>query len=103
MQCSKCGTDNRESGRFCAKCGAPLGLWCPECNFANEPHEDFCGGCGKRLAAIDDSRIDYAKYSAAELFDIRRRIDPKVAPANFMRLVAEIVGSHDLGPPSRPD
>ncbi len=90
MQCSKCGTDDRESRRFCAKCGAPLGLACPECNFANEPHEDFCGGCGKRLAATDVSRIDYAKYSVAELLDIRRRIDPAVAPANFARLTAEM-------------
>ncbi len=87
MQCSKCGTDDRESRRFCAKCGAPLGLACPECNFANEPHEDFCGGCGKRT---DVSRIDYAKYSVAELLDIRRRIDPAVAPANFARLTAEM-------------
>ena len=34
--------------------------------------------------------IDYAKYSLAELLDVRRRIDPEVAPANFARLVAEM-------------
>jgi class 3 adenylate cyclase/tetratricopeptide (TPR) repeat protein len=49
MECPQCHSGNRDSRRFCAKCGTPLAAMCPECGFVNEPHEDFCGGCGKAL------------------------------------------------------
>lgn len=50
MQCSRCGAENRQGRRFCAKCGAPLARACLSCGFANEPDELFCGGCGQALA-----------------------------------------------------
>ena len=39
MRCAKCGSDNREGRKFCAKCAAPLARVCPQCDAANEPDE----------------------------------------------------------------
>src|SRR6516165_4357331 len=50
MRCSKCGADNREGRKFCAKCAAPLARSCPQCGASNEPGEDFCGECAASLA-----------------------------------------------------
>src|SRR5262249_45620030 len=49
MRCSKCGAENREGRRFCAKCAAPLSRLCPKCGASNEPGEDFCGDCATPL------------------------------------------------------
>ncbi|MBV8139117.1 MAG: zinc ribbon domain-containing protein [Deltaproteobacteria bacterium] len=49
MRCGKCGSDNREGRKFCAKCGGPLARLCPKCGIANEPGEGFCGDCGGTL------------------------------------------------------
>jgi class 3 adenylate cyclase/tetratricopeptide (TPR) repeat protein len=50
MRCAKCGTDNREGRKFCAKCGDALVWSCPKCGATNEPGEDFCGDCGGALS-----------------------------------------------------
>src|SRR6516225_7395241 len=50
MRCAKCGADNREGRKFCAKCAAPLARSCPQCGASNEPGEDFCGECAASLA-----------------------------------------------------
>ena len=50
MRCGKCGSDNREGRKFCAKCGSPLARSCPKCGASNEPGEDFCGDCGSPLS-----------------------------------------------------
>src|SRR5229473_7467029 len=51
MRCAKCGNDNRDGRKFCAKCGAGLARPCPRCGASNEPGEDFCGECGSALVA----------------------------------------------------
>jgi class 3 adenylate cyclase len=50
MRCGKCGSDNREGRKFCAKCGDPLPRSCPKCGASNEPGEDFRGDCGGALS-----------------------------------------------------
>src|SRR6267378_4462605 len=50
MRCTKCGSDNGEGRKFCAKCGVALARQCPGCGASNEPGEDFCGECGAGLA-----------------------------------------------------
>jgi class 3 adenylate cyclase len=52
MRCAKCGNDNREGRKFCAKCGSALAHKCPSCGATNEPGEDFCGECGRALTSI---------------------------------------------------
>jgi class 3 adenylate cyclase/tetratricopeptide (TPR) repeat protein len=52
MRCSKCGCDNRDGRKFCAKCAAPLARLCPRCGASNEPGEDFCGECAVALGQL---------------------------------------------------
>jgi len=47
--CGACGAENRPGRKFCAACGAALGVPCPACGAENQPGEHFCGECGARL------------------------------------------------------
>jgi class 3 adenylate cyclase len=49
MRCPKCDTENRESAKFCDKCGARLLLSCAACGAENRPDAKFCGECGASL------------------------------------------------------
>lgn len=49
MVCTRCGSDNKPTRRFCRSCGQPLDRVCPACGLANEPADRFCGGCGAAL------------------------------------------------------
>jgi tetratricopeptide (TPR) repeat protein len=51
MNCPRCGHENREGRKFCAKCAAPMQRICPHCQAVNEPDDDYCGECGKPLTA----------------------------------------------------
>jgi class 3 adenylate cyclase len=65
MRCGKCGTDNREGRKFCAKCASPLSRLCPQCGSSNEPGEDFCGECGTALGeAAPAAAADTAPVTA---------------------------------------
>ena len=47
--CSKCGKPAGE-GKFCANCGASLGLIkCSKCGADNQQGVNFCGACGNKL------------------------------------------------------
>jgi len=48
--CASCGERNLPQDRFCARCGAALGLRCPACGTKYEAGDRFCAGCGSRLA-----------------------------------------------------
>ena len=44
--CPKCGTVNEPEARYCASCGALLGMGtCPNCGTALDPDADFCEAC----------------------------------------------------------
>lgn len=51
IKCSKCGHENQDTNKFCAKCGSPLVLKkrCPSCGAELEKDADFCGNCGKKI------------------------------------------------------
>ena len=49
MRCSRCGTDARESARFCEDCGERLEIRCPTCGAPATPGKRFCGDCGAAL------------------------------------------------------
>jgi predicted ATPase/class 3 adenylate cyclase len=53
--CTRCGTLNRAGRKFCAECGAALGVSCPTCGAANEPGERYCGECGTALEVASGS------------------------------------------------
>jgi class 3 adenylate cyclase/tetratricopeptide (TPR) repeat protein len=73
MKCPECQAENRETRKFCGKCGAPLSVKCPQCSSENLPGEDFCGECGQDLRAPKKTApIDYAQpqsYTPKHLAD----------------------------------
>ncbi len=96
MRCAKCGSDNRDGRKFCAKCGAPLARPCPQCGASNQPGEDFCGECGVAMtgpapsaaAKPDDSPIRVTETSAPESLEGERK--------TVTALFADIKGSTEL-------
>jgi class 3 adenylate cyclase/tetratricopeptide (TPR) repeat protein len=96
MRCAKCGADNREGRRFCAKCAAPLARSCPQCGASNEPGENFCGECAAPL-------VQNPAASAKKSNDSPIRIAETAAPENLegerktvTALFADIKGSTEL-------
>jgi class 3 adenylate cyclase/tetratricopeptide (TPR) repeat protein len=47
--CSACRRENPESAKFCAECGARLGLLCPQCRSELPADAKFCAQCGHRV------------------------------------------------------
>jgi class 3 adenylate cyclase/predicted ATPase len=96
MRCAKCGADNREGRKFCAKCAAPLTRLCPKCGASNEPGEDFCGECAAALGQppaaspkkSNDSPIRVTDTPASENLEGERK--------TVTALFADIKGSMDL-------
>jgi class 3 adenylate cyclase len=96
MRCAKCGADNREGRKFCAKCAAPLARSCPQCGASNEPGENFCGECAAPLGQAptasakksNDSPIRVADAPAAENLEGERK--------TVTALFADIKGSTEL-------
>ncbi len=50
MRCSDCAHDNRDSARFCSRCGQQLARACARCGNELEAQARFCDACG---AAVD--------------------------------------------------
>jgi hypothetical protein len=46
MRCAKCDTENRDTAKFCDKCGARLSPGCLSCGAENRPDAKFCDSCG---------------------------------------------------------
>ena len=95
MNCTKCGAENREGRKFCAKCAAPLARVCPQCGASNEPGENFCGECAAALGQTptaskksNDSPIRVADTPASENLEGERK--------TVTALFADIKGSTEL-------
>ena len=96
MRCAKCGADNREGRKFCAKCAAPVARVCPQCGASNEPGENFCGECAAPLGQAptaspkksNDSPIRVAEMPAPENLEGERK--------TVTALFADIKGSTEL-------
>ncbi len=56
MKCPNCQADNRETRKFCAKCGQKLLVLCPQCTTENLPDEQFCGECGHDLRKLKEAK-----------------------------------------------
>ena len=50
MVCPTCRAENKESAKFCKKCGTSLSLRCPSCGADHEAEQGFCDECGTALA-----------------------------------------------------
>jgi hypothetical protein len=54
MKCHLCGSENRDTARFCQNCGAstvPPKLRCTACDAENDSSAKFCLACGNSLPA----------------------------------------------------
>ncbi|HET8579278.1 MAG TPA: adenylate/guanylate cyclase domain-containing protein [Methylomirabilota bacterium] len=57
MRCAGCGHDNLAAAKFCAECGARLGLVCPQCRAELPPTAKFCIECGHRLVPAESPAV----------------------------------------------
>src|SRR5215472_14011380 len=96
MRCSKCGVDNREGRKFCAKCAAPLSRTCPKCGTANEPGDDFCGECATPLRQPPNAPVKKPNYAPIRVTEtpIPESIDGE--RKTVTALFADIKGSTEL-------
>jgi class 3 adenylate cyclase/tetratricopeptide (TPR) repeat protein len=96
VKCAKCGADNREGRKFCAKCATPLTRLCSRCGAQNQPDEDFCGECAAPLVQTpgapakkpSDAPIRIVEATSTENFDGERK--------TVTALFADIKGSMEL-------
>jgi class 3 adenylate cyclase/tetratricopeptide (TPR) repeat protein len=102
MRCSKCGSDNRETRKFCSQCGTPLATKCPRCGASNEPGERFCGDCGAALITTQPGTVQ-SSTAAVVGSDIQiapEQADPSLASDGERKTVtalfADIKGSMEL-------
>ena len=57
LPCTRCGTANRDTARFCSRCGGPLPAagasfrFCPQCGHSNRQAARFCLRCGRSFQA----------------------------------------------------
>jgi class 3 adenylate cyclase len=50
MRCSKCGSENPSTTRFCGECGGTFAVKCPKCGAESIAPFKFCRDCGTALA-----------------------------------------------------
>jgi hypothetical protein len=100
MQCSFCGSDNRDGRKFCAECGATLVLACVACGVSNQPGERFCGECGRPLAKPEkpEPRLDTPSYTPKHLAEMILTSRSALAGERKQVTVifADVKGSMDL-------
>src|SRR4051812_31913905 len=103
MQCSACGTKTSAPVKFCAECGAPMGIPCPQCAFRNARLATRCGGCG---AALSSSQPDTAERRQLTVFfadiagstTLAENLDPedlRELYARYQSLCAETVRDYE--------
>ncbi len=102
MKCPGCQFDNRETARFCKKCGLQFDLVCPSCGRLYETDSLFCDECGQRLRddaeekktkPLDEGErkhvtilfSDVSGYTA-----ITERLDPEDVKEIMSRIFGEI-------------
>src|SRR5215469_3542925 len=97
MRCGKCGSDNREGRRFCAKCGGPLVRSCPKCGASsNERGEDFCGECGASLGRPPEALPKRSSSAPIQIADVPAPENLEGERKTITALFADIKGSMDL-------
>jgi len=89
--------------RFCAECGSPLAIRCPQCGVETSANAKFCADCGTALAAIARQGSDSSAIASSTAKKIR--ITPEHADAlpsidgerkTVTALFADIKGSMEL-------
>jgi len=103
MQCSNCRTENSPRVKFCAECGSPMGIPCPECGFRNARDAQSCGGCSRPLQSAQTSIAERRQLTVffADIVGsttIAETLDPEDLHdlyARYQALCAEVVQRYD--------
>jgi class 3 adenylate cyclase/tetratricopeptide (TPR) repeat protein len=101
MNCGACGTENRDSARFCDSCGAPLEARCPGCGAIARVGARFCDACGAGLGSAAVSAPTPLRTPVRSAAD---RVAPKASEEPVQQgerktvtaLFADIKGSTEL-------
>src|SRR5689334_12090992 len=96
MRCSKCGSDNREGRKFCAKCAAQLARLCPRCGAQNEWDEDFCEECAAPLAQTSGALAKKPSEAPIRIVEPPRVENVEGERKTVTALFADIKGSTEL-------
>jgi ribosomal protein L40E len=101
MRCSKCGTNNPSTNKFCAKCGSSLARLCAKCKAENPPTSDFCGKCGAPLTndAVAAASLSLSPGSATNVRIAPENSSPQALEGErktVTALFADIKGSTEL-------
>jgi len=85
IQCTHCGTKNRDGSKYCSDCGARLvpqaGLVCPMCSTPNPVENVFCSKCGARLVPLTAATITDKPAAPAPIKGISLPSKPAEPPA----------------------
>lgn len=55
IKCSKCGSENQDSSKFCCNCGEKIGRFCESCGANVQANAKFCPDCGTRISETPNS------------------------------------------------
>lgn len=96
MKCENCHHENPAGSKFCANCGKPIGLYCPQCKGAILVGAKFCNHCGHEIAPQRDGDGDaVSTLKRGESVNLQAAVErlenlliataTKVAGGNFTR------------------
>src|SRR5262245_51500326 len=101
MNCAACGTENRETAKFCEQCAAPMIRKCGSCGAGLRPTAKFCDECAAPTASSSttptserDLRSYTPKHLAEKILTSRSVLEGERKQVTV--LFADVKGSMDL-------
>jgi class 3 adenylate cyclase len=101
MNCAACGTENRETAKFCEQCAAPLLRKCGNCGVALRPTAKFCDECAAPTGRSSttptlnrDPRSYTPKHLAEKILTSRSALEGERKQVTI--LFADVKGSTEL-------
>jgi class 3 adenylate cyclase/tetratricopeptide (TPR) repeat protein len=94
VRCRGCGHDNPGAARFCAQCGAQLGISCAACGAVPPPGARFCPDCGRALDGAPTPASYTPRHISEQILAVRGAIEGERKQITV--LFCDIVKSSDL-------
>lgn len=90
--CARCGfEENPEGTSFCGRCGAPLGMQCPQCGLNNPPGRSVCERCA---APLPGGALGAETEAGTLVLETAKRYLPLGVIEKLMRGTASLWGEH---------
>lgn len=103
MKCPHCGSENRDSIKFCEDCGVKLEIECPSCRAKILIGKKFCGECGSVLGSICEPLPEPKKSTPHIPFHPTDPYNEDVLPAEVERKYVTVLFSDMSGYTAMPD